>query len=52
MNVVEGSLEECGYYLILAKDLGSGETAGLNNILEEVNRLLNAYATAILTSGS
>ena len=52
MNLAEGSVEECRYYLILAKDLGSGETAGLNNILEEVNRLLNAYATAILTSGS
>jgi four helix bundle protein len=52
MNMAEGSLEECRYYLILAKDLGYGETAGLNNILEEVSRMLNAYAAAILTSGS
>jgi four helix bundle protein len=35
MNMAEGSLEECRYYLILAKDLGYGETAGLNNILEK-----------------
>src|ERR1700674_1796506 len=52
MNMAEGSVEECRYYLILAKDLGYGETAGLNNILEEVSRMLNAYAAAILTSGS
>jgi hypothetical protein len=38
--------------LILAKDLGYGETASLNNILGEVSRMLNAYAAAILTSGS
>jgi four helix bundle protein len=49
MNMAEGSLEECRYYLILAKDLGYGETPGLNNILEEVSRMLNAYAAAILT---
>jgi four helix bundle protein len=34
MNIAEGSIEECRYYLILAKDLGYGETAGLNKILE------------------
>ena len=49
MNIAEGSLEECRYYLILAKDLGYGETAGLTAILEEVSRMLHAYAAAILT---
>src|SRR5437867_2359043 len=29
MNLAEGSLEECRYYLILAKDLGYGDTAKL-----------------------
>ena len=52
MNMAEGSLEECRYYLILAKDLNYGDTGRLNTLLEEVSRLLNAYATAILTSGS
>ena len=52
MNMAEGSLEECRYYLILAKDLGYGETAGLTAILEEVSRMLNAYASAILASDS
>jgi len=52
MNIAEGSVEECRYFLILAKDLGYGETERLAASLEEVSRLLNAYATAILASGS
>src|ERR1700676_3224288 len=38
MNMGAGSIEECRYYLILSKDLGYGETAGLNTILEEISR--------------
>lgn len=52
MNIAEGSIEECRYYLILAKDLGYGESENLTAALEEVSRLLNAYASAILTSVS
>ena len=52
MNMAEGSLEECRYYLILAQDLGYGDTDPLMGTLEEVSRLLNAYARAILASGS
>ena len=52
MNLAEGSLEECRYYLILAQDLGYGETAALASSLEEVSRMLSAYAAAILTPGS
>src|SRR6266705_1529867 len=51
MNIAEGSLEESRYYLILAQDLGYGDTAKLAGLLEEVSRMLGAYATAILTSG-
>ena len=43
MNMAEGSIEECRYYLILAKDLNYGDTGRLNILLEEVSRLLNAY---------
>src|SRR5947208_2822708 len=46
------SLEESRYYLILAKDLGYGDTSSLTTSLEEVSRLLNAYASAILASDS
>jgi len=52
MNMAEGSLEECRYFLILAKDLGYGDTQKLSATLEEVSRLLGAYAAAILASGS
>ena len=52
MNMAEGSLEECRYYLILAKDLGYGDTARITVSLEEISRLLGAYAAAILSSVS
>jgi len=47
MNTSEGSLEESRYYLILAADLGYRKTDKLMPLLEEVSRLLNAYAKAI-----
>ena len=52
MNMAEGSVEECRYYLILAHDLGYGDTDQLTALLEEVSKMLNAYAEAILSSGS
>jgi four helix bundle protein len=48
MNMAEASLEESRYYLILAQDLGYGDTCSLTTSLEEVSRLLNAYTKAIL----
>lgn len=51
MNTAEGSIEECRYYLILAQDLGYGESEKLVGSLEEVSKLLNAYSRAILNSG-
>jgi 23S rRNA-intervening sequence protein len=50
MNMAEGSLEESRYYLILAQDLGYGDTSSLTTLLEEVSRLLSAYGSAILAS--
>ena|SRR5438046_486618 len=52
MNTAEGSLEESRYYLILAQDLGYGQTIGLMALLEEVSRLLSAYARALLSPDS
>ncbi len=52
MNIAQGSLEECRYYLILANDLGYGDTSILMSQLEEVSKLLDAYSKSILTSGS
>ena len=52
MNIVQGSLEECRYYLILAGDLGYGETQELLLQIEEVSKVLEAYTAAILASDS
>jgi four helix bundle protein len=52
MNIAEGSVEECRYFLILAKDLGYGDTQKLSAALREVSRLLGAYASAILAPAS
>lgn len=52
MNTAEGSVEESCYYLILARDLSYGQTATLMTSLEEISRLLDAYARAILASDS
>ena len=52
MNIAQGSLEECRYDLILARDLGYGDVAKLLPQLEEVSRLLDAYTRAIETPGS
>ncbi len=51
-NIAEGSIEESRYYLILTRDLGYGATDALMSLLEEVSRLLKAYAKAILAPGS
>jgi len=52
LNMAEGSVEECRYFLILTKDLGYGDTQALSAALEEVSKLLSAYAAAILASDS
>jgi four helix bundle protein len=52
MNIAQGSLEECRYYLILSKDLDYADTAQLFRQLEEVSKLLGGYSTAITTSVS
>jgi four helix bundle protein len=52
LNIAEGSVEECRYYLILSQDLGYGQTEALTSRLEETSKLLNAYVRTILASGS
>jgi four helix bundle protein len=52
LNTAEGSLEESRYYLILAKDLGYGDSTTLLRQLEEASKMLSAYSRAILSSVS
>lgn len=50
LNIAQGSLEECRYYLILSRDLNYSRPDGLLSELEEVSRLLDAYIAGILRS--
>ena len=47
LNIAQGSLEECRYYLILARDLQYGNCSELSNLLEEISKLLNGYIKGI-----
>jgi four helix bundle protein len=49
-NIAQGSLEECRYYLILARDLDYGETNVLMKALEEISKMLDSYMHSILTT--
>jgi four helix bundle protein len=52
MNVAQGSLEECRYYIIRARDLGYGDNETLMSQLQEVSKMPASYAKAILTPDS
>ena len=52
LNISQGSLEECRYYLILARDLGYGDPEELMAQIEEVSKLLSSYLSSILNSDS
>lgn len=47
LNISQGSLEECRYYLILANDLSYGNTDVLAKQIDEVAKLLAAYSNAV-----
>ena len=50
MNVAQGILEECRYYVLLSKDLGyipENDYLCLNNSIEETSKFLNFYCAAI-----
>ena len=47
LNISQGSLEECRYYLILANDLDYGITDVLEKRIDEVAKLLAAYSNAV-----
>ena len=51
-NIAQASLEECRYYLILARDLDYADTQEANSLIQEVSKLLDAYSKNILTSDS
>ena len=47
-NIAQGSLEECRYYLILANDLGYGDSSQLEEQIAEVSKLLESCIQKVL----
>src|SRR5262245_11835443 len=52
LNIAQGSVEECRYYLILSADLKYGSCTELQILLDEVSRILDAYRSAIFSQHS
>jgi four helix bundle protein len=51
-NIAQGSIAESRYYLILSKDLGYADTAGLHDNLVEIDVMLDAYMKKIRKENS
>jgi four helix bundle protein len=49
LSAAQSALDECDYYLLLAKDLGYGHNPALSEQLDEVRKLLGDYTAVILT---
>lgn len=50
LNIAQGSLEECRYYILLSKDLNyitENNYIQLTGSIEEVSKLLNAYCKSV-----
>lgn len=47
LNIAQGSLEECKYFIFLSKELGFGENKELEEIAEETSKVLTAYRNSI-----
>ena len=47
LNIAQGSLEECRYYIILTKDLGYGDNPLLEDLIVVVSKMLTAYSKSI-----
>lgn len=53
LNITQGSLEECRYYILLSKDLHyitEDKHNELTRSIEDVSRLLNAYCKGIVAN--
>jgi four helix bundle protein len=47
-NIALSSLDETLYHLILSNDLGYADTQALQDKLEEITKMLNAYYQAVI----
>ena len=49
-NIAQGSLEECRYYFILARDLNYGDSSTLKSRAEEISKMLDSYMRSLLSA--
>jgi four helix bundle protein len=49
LSSAQTAVDECQYYLLLAKDLGYGQNEALVGLLSEVRKLLGDYTAVIMT---
>lgn len=47
LNIAQGSLQECRYYILPSKDVGFGENKALEDLAEETIKLLSNYINSI-----
>jgi len=47
LNIAQGSLEECRYYIILSRDLSYGTNPTLQSLSEEIGKILTAYIKSL-----
>ena len=47
LNISQSSLQECRYFLILSKDLNYQLDPSMNDLADEVAKLLSSYISAI-----
>ena len=53
LNIAQGRLEECRYYVLLSKDLGYIDSSTYETMvvqIEEVSKVLNGYCRGILNN--
>ncbi len=50
LNIAQGSLEECRYFLILTQDLQYADTKDISNRLDDVGKMLDSYIQKIKNS--
>ncbi|MCA1619490.1 MAG: four helix bundle protein [Acidobacteria bacterium] len=49
-NIAQGSLEECRYYFILARDLNYGDPTTLKSGAQEISKMLDSYMRSLLSA--
>ena len=51
-NIAQGSIEECAYFMILAKDLAYAVDEDQMHLLEEVSKMLEVYIQKMQSSSN